>query len=293
MNFKEFLTRCNVPFVESGSARCRPGWIQLDCPRCSRPESRWHMGYNLARRYLHCWSCGPKDLAATLNEITAIPVAECRKVIGDLDYDRTLVVEAPRGRLSLPKGVEPLMAPHRRYLIARGFDPDELVKLWGLQATGAVSTHPWRIFIPIHYGGEVVSWTTRSLADSDHLGRYRSARLSEEKVPHKHLLYGEEWCEHTVIVCEGPTDVWKIGPGAVATMGTSYTKPQILKMSKYARRVILFDNEKAAQRRARNLADALASLDGETILARLDAPDPGAASDEEIKEIRKAFLEDR
>ena len=131
-----------------------------------------------------------------------------------------------------------------------------------------------------------MSWTTRQLHDRGH--RYTSAKPGEEAVPHKELLYGEWMCRNAVVVVvEGATDAWRVGAGAVATMGLSVTPAQVEKLSRYYRRVICFDSTGDAQRRASKLADRLACFEGETLIVRLDAADPGSAGVHEIKQLRE------
>jgi hypothetical protein len=62
-------------------------------------------------------------------------------------------------------------------------------------------------------------------------------------------------------------------------------------MSRYPVRVVCFDNEQEAQKRATVLAKTLESLPGKTYNISLDAKDPGCAHESEIKELRKQFLE--
>jgi DNA primase len=162
-------------------------------------------------------------------------------------------------------------------------------RLWNAQGIGMSSQLPWRIFIPIELNGEMVSWTTRSI--NDYGLRYISAKLTQESFPHKHLLYGEDYARHTVIIHEGPLDVWTVGPGAVGTLGTSYTRAQVVRMSKYLRRVVCFDNEPEAQRRARKLCDDLEPFEGETHNVILDAKDANTASAKEIRRLRRLYLD--
>jgi hypothetical protein len=291
MNVKELLDHLQVEYKEEGHARCRAGWLQLDCPYCSRTESRWHLGFNLNRGYLHCWSCGPKPIVATLAEITGAKVGDVLRLTKDLEGVRQKIVK-PKGKYLPPPGVAPMTNPHKRYLTKRGFDWNLLTKKWGLQGIGGLSTHPWRLFIPILYNGDAVSWSTRRIKGGDHYDRYRSASLEREALPHKDLLYGEDHCTHSIVAVEGFTDAWAIGYGAVATMGTSYTRTQILRMSRYPRVAICFDSDKAGRQRARELAGMLSSLGTPVALIHLDAKDAGEADRSEIRAIRRAFLED-
>jgi hypothetical protein len=109
-------------------------------------------------------------------------------------------------------------------------------------------------------------------------------------MPHRNLLYGEDYCRHTILVHEGPLDVWAVGPGATATCGTEFSPAQIRRIARYPRRGICFDSEPAAQTRARRLAAQLSLFPGETDLIKLDANDPGSAGAKELAELR-GYLE--
>ena len=57
-----------------------------------------------------------------------------------------------------------------------------------------------------------------------------------------HLATGDK-----VVVLEGVVDVWKFGPGAVATFGTGCKKSQILALTNWREVIFFFDLEKDAQ----------------------------------------------
>ncbi len=181
----------------------------------------------------------------------------------------------------LPK-TGPLLKAHRAYLRGRGFDPEQIEAVWGIGGIGVASRLAWRLFIPVHLGGEVVSWTTRAIGDDP--VRYVSARPEEEALPIHSLLYGEDYLRYAVVVCEGPTDAWRIGPGAVALMGVKYTQAQVVRIARYPRRIICFDPD--AQERSRALASELAPFPGETLVVVPGAKDIAESSPDDIEEVR-------
>lgn len=282
MNVVEALQNKGIRIKTEGHEHCRLGWVQLDCPYCSPDTGRFRLGIDIKSLRCNCWACGPHPVFQVLS-LLQVPTK-------GLELARTRRKERPPGKLILPKGVEEMSRRHRRYLSERGFDPDEISERWGVRGIGLCSRLKWRLFIPIHRDSEVVSWTTRSLSNS-HDRRYVSASPSEEAVPHKSLLYGEQLCGHAIIICEGPTDVWRIGPGAVCTFGTSFTTAQVNRMVEHPTRVICYDNEAAAQRQARRLMDTLCGFRGATINVMLtEAKDPGSASRKTIKRLRSMLL---
>jgi len=289
VKFIEILQQLNIPYKTEGHHHCRPGWIQIDCPFCGKDSHKWHLGYPLEGYTLNCWRCGPHSLIETLVEITGYSFSKCRKLLRDIEPTK---VKKPKskGKLIIPKGVGPLLTAHKQYIGSRGFFWKEIRKLWGIRGIGIANKLSWRIFIPIFYHGKMVSWTTRAITDSDKVTRYMSAGLKEESIPHKSLLYGEDYARQSIIITEGPFDVWRIGPGSVATLGTGYSNEQISRMVKYPKRVICFDNSIPAQKRAKKLCDDLSVFPGETYNIQLDSKDPGEASIKEIKKLKAIFL---
>lgn len=295
MNLPDLLDELRIPFRRHGeSPHVSEGWIGLECPFCGRGTGRYGLGVNLRSGRVSCWKCGGHSLAAALAEITGQDSKTIRPQLAGLDRFR----EAPlavSGKLELPGGLTELGAAHRDYLAGRGFDPDELVERWKIQAIGLAARLAWRIFIPIHRQREVVSWTTRAVSDAvPHTDRYRGAKRTQEAIPKHRLLYGEDLAGAAAVVVEGPTDVWAIGPGAVCTCGVGFSPAQTARLARFSRIAVCFDSDRAAQRRARALADQLAMLGREVAIVRLDAKDAAVAMREspgELRELRTRFLE--
>lgn len=287
MQFTEILDRYHIRYQTEGKY-CRPGWIAFDCPFCrgGLDPNKPYAGYNLARGSVNCWRCGPHPVGTTLMQLTRLKWSDVKSLLDDLDRPRFKDEIKPAGRLVLPHGLCELQKPHRRYLERRGYDPDEIAERYGVKGIALASRLSWRLFIPIHFKGEIVSWTTRSIDPNETL-RYISASMDEEAIPHKHLLYGEDLATNAISIHEGSIDTWRVGHGAVATLGTGYSSNQILRMIRYPRRIVCFDSEKAAQRRANKLCDLLEGYDGETYNIVLDAKSADEESDETIEKIRK------
>lgn len=288
MTFQEILREHGVPFVEEGDHHCRPGWLQIVCPYCGRGSGKYHLGYNLAKGYCSCWKCGSHRSWETLAELTGLPIGQVAKLLGSVDAVRTKTNEyRRRGKLVVPPFVGELQPIHERYLeVIRGFDAAELVRLWHIKAIGISTRLSWRIFIPWEHHGEVVSWNTRAISDHVEL-RYHGASEDEEVLSRKTLLYGEDLVRHGMVAVEGELDAWAIGPGCVATGGTALTRAQIFRMSRFPVRAVCFDNEPAAQKRARALVDELSAFPGETFNIQLDAKDAASAFERERHLVRK------
>lgn len=289
MNIPELLLEHNIPTAPEGHHHSRPGWIQIDCPWCSPDSQHFRLGVNIEYGYCNCWHCGHHSLVTVLATLLRISFQQIRDLTKDL---KGLKVERPAhaGQYTEPYGVMGLLGPHKIYLKRRGFSPSKIERLWSVHSIGIAPSLSWRLFIPIIHHGILTSWTTRSIGKDDK-AKYISAQPEQESIPHKHLLYGEDYCRHAIVVCEGPIDAWAIGPGAVATFGLSLTNEQVVRIAKYPKRAICFDNEPNAQKVARKLVNDLSGFPGETMNIVLDSKDPGEASPTEIKRIRKEVLE--
>ncbi len=233
-----------------------------------------------------CWACGRHSIKSTLIQLVK-NTGKIGQLLAQLEIPTYFEKETTfKGKLVLPKGIADLSPPHVKYLERRNYDPHLLSKFWGVQGIGVKSTNPWRLFIPIHYRGEVVSWTTRTLLDGGK--RYHSASSQQERIPHKSLLFGEDVVPgDAVILVEGPFDVFRVGAGAVSCFGTTFTDAQVERLTRFKRRVVCFDSQPEAQRQAQELCRLLSALPGVTLNVTINAKDPGSADEEEIRELRK------
>ena len=286
MKFTDLLQQHRIPTAPHGHHHARDGWVQICCPWCDHGSKKFHLGYNVAGQYLNCWKCGKKDLVHTIAVLTGLNFDEVKEVVKGIPREY-VPATVHTGLLKFPSNTFDVIPNlHREYLVGRGFYPDNLVRMWNIKFTTIHPTLPWRVVIPIYHCGELVSWTSRSVGDNPPR-RYISADANEEAIPHKTILYGEDYCRHACVILEGPLDVWAVGPGAVATCGTSYTRQQLLAMSKYPVRAICFDSSTDAQERAGFLMRELSAFPGETLRIRLESGEDAAdAHPDEIQALR-------
>lgn len=188
----------------------------------------------------------------------------------------------------MPDGLVVLQATHKNYLIQRGFDPDIIAETWGVQGTGRRGGEwAWRLWIPINDAeGVLVSYTSRALSDANS-PRYLTLSDEKSRQPPKTILYGQHLAgDDWVFVVEGPTDAWRLGPGAVALLGSKWTPQQALALLNYKRVYILLDGDMAGQRASKALAAFLAPYGVEVeILSGFDT-DPGDMSPELVSKMK-------
>lgn len=293
MNVTEILDKHRIHWT-TAHKDVRQGWVAISsgCPWCGRSRGEAYLAINTRSGVANCWRCGAHSLADVLAAVGHIPLGQAIEAAKGFARPRGPAQRRTGTFTALP-GVAPLLPAHRAYLRKRRFDPAQLVQLWDIAGTGIVARLPWRIYIPIHdVTGEVVSWVTRAIGDEAQ-PRYKGADPEEESLSAKEVLYGEFYCRHACIVHEGPTDVWATGPGAVAGLGLGITDAQVNRIASYSVRVICYDSEPEAQRRAGELAERLAPFPGRTERVELETGnDPASADPAEIAEMRAMYLGD-
>lgn len=262
-NAQQFLKDYNIDRTLQ-HPHCTANRINIHCPFCAGSKD-YHLGIHVTNAYGNCWRCGPHSIIEIVHALLNIQWREAYKIVDEYKNIAGIKVAAKakfinRQDTKIPQGLVELEDRHKKYIISRKFDPKILQDTWGIKSTGIVGAYCHRIFIPIMYRSEIVSYQCRTPFDNVEL-RYKTCEKKDEKIHHKHILYGmDNVPDDTIVVVEGVTDVWRLGPGAVSTFGLSYTKEQMYLISKYKNIFILFDNEPAAQEKAHKLANDVAYL---------------------------------
>ena len=270
------------------------GFIEVPCPWCG-DNSDWHGGFHQGRHIFNCWKCSRKPISTTLQALTGVPWTELRsKYQGDNTepyIEQTERFEAPTELILPDSTITELKKEHWDYLKRRGFDPDKLVKTWGLKATSHIGKYNFRIFIPVFFNGVMISYLARDWTNKAET-RYLSCDKRKELIHNKHILYGIDLIRgRTGVIVEGCTDSWRLGPGAVATMGTGYTQQQVLFIwERFDKVFIMFDSEDKAQERALKLGFELSGMGVETERIRLINGDPGSLKQKDADSLMKELI---
>jgi hypothetical protein len=297
---KRFCSDYGIRYDVEGK-NCRGGWVNIRCRFCDDHSN--HGGFQLEDGEYFCWRCGKHPLPKVIQSILDVTRTEASDIISA--YTRHITEEyltnkyggksrenPKQQNLSLPKGSNELSVQHKKYLIKRGFDPDELIKTWKIKGTGPIGTYKFRIIIPIIVDGKTISYQARDITNHSEL-RYKACNIDEEIIHHKFVVYGIDHVQKKrTIIVEGILDAWKLGPGAVATFGTGWTKEQILFLSHRVKEAwVWYDNEPEAQKKAEKLCVALsaAGIEVENI-SQNDFEDPGAIPKKLAEKTRKMIL---
>lgn len=292
LDIRQLLAANRLPVAPEHHKHVRPGWVQTICPFCSGNPG-YHLGFSLDRGSFHCWRCGPHSIASVLRALvpgTSLHVLWEEYGIQRAGTPEPLWVAAPE--VKFPTGTRDMTPRHHAYLEGRNFEPERLEREWGLKGTGPVGSYKWRIIIPIYFRGTMVSYTSRDIT-----GRattpYKACPQQGEVLRHKRTLYGmDRASSRAVIVVEGPADVWRLGPGAVALFGTRFSSAQVNLLKDFGRRFIFFDSgEVEAAHQAKELASLLSIFPGVTEVLDLgEEMDPAQLTPREALAVRKEFL---
>lgn len=272
----------------------RPGWIHVKCPFCTGNPG-FHLGWN-GRRFT-CWRCGGLLTKDVLPMLVNVDFKELLREYGldnrtEIVIDRREIVIDPPDAVPLPPGTRGLGRRHVRYLVSRGFDdPYALAETWNLRGTGmAGGDYSWRIIAPLFMYGELTSYIAADILRAGRVDKYRPCPKADERRPHKHSLYGYDLGPRDkCVVVEGCLDAWRLGPGAVATLGTSWTGDQAMLLSRYKRVFIYFDPEPAAKHKAEELGELLELMGTAAELVDGDT-DPGDMPQDEADAMMKELL---
>ncbi len=136
------------------------------------------------------------------------------------------------------------------YLRFKGYDPEQLQKWFGvsycLNADSNYAMAQDRIFIPVIMHNMLVGWQCRYPADLNWKTAGIPKYYSRPNMPRRLMLYNYDTAVKFpfVVLCEGPTDTWNVGPYAVAAFGKHLSAPQIkLLCDNWKAIVVLLDGD--------------------------------------------------
>lgn len=268
------------------------GFIQTRCVFCD--DSSDHLGWHVSGEFVNCWKCGGHSIEWALQKLLNMSRGQVDALVKQYEGRGSTAVrnrlnkrkELQVTEIKLPGSI--LEKQHKRYLEKRGFDSQYIMEKYQLLGTGIGGEWKYRIIIPIYFRGKLMSFQGRDITDRQRL-RYKSLDIEKSVMHYKHTLYGIDYCEgNTVVVMEGPFDVWRWGDGAVATYGTTITEWQVRLLSRYRKVFFLFDAEEEAQRLALKAAGKLACMGVGVEVVDLEGEcDPAELNESEVRGLKK------
>jgi DNA primase len=131
------------------------------------------------------------------------------------------------------------------YLRQRGYDTQELGKYldvgWCVEAKPQFKTAENRIIIPAYMHEELRGWQARYVGDRN----WKICKTPKYyTMPHMQkgeILYNFDYARNNdfIILTEGPSDVWAVGPEAIALWGKSASAKQIESINQHWDKIVI------------------------------------------------------
>lgn len=278
------------------------GWVNINCLYCN--DSGHHLGINLTSKMFSCWICRESgSIISLLQRSEKISKRESVELVKKFLTGKVVEYEYKSSSnkqidVSLPSHILKSPLPiHTKYLRERGFEPKQLEAFFDISYTGQISKYrsserivdfKYRIIIPIFINGKLVNFTARDVTGQAE-EKYKNCPTDDSAITTKDAIYGyDNIVDGVAAIVEGPTDVWRLGPGALGLFGIKYTRHQLnlLYRKKLKKAVVFFDNEPTAQKIAEKLAKEIGSFipDVSVLVPDDGITDPGEMTKKQVKE---------
>ena len=283
----QFCSDYSIEYALSGK-NISNGWVGLQDIYAVNDNS-YHLGFHKNKGYLKSWKTGHHFLNNYIQDVLSVSAKEAYKIIAEYSSDDIVYVDKAQTIKKVPFTISetPIKKSHGDFLRLRGFNATTIKKKYDLRSDG------YKIVIPVYYQHQIVSYQERDVRQKF----YKNCPLESAIMNNKEILYNlDNVFNSVIIIVEGVTDVWCLGDNSVCTFGTSWTKAQSYEIARLDKEiVILFDNEKPAQRSANKLAIELEMMGcsvsvNNTLLAECGVNDPGELSEEQSKEYMQLLL---
>jgi len=288
-----FLADRGVKYYTEGK-NISPGWIGIKCPFCADHSN--HCGINLESNVFTCWICAEKgNVVKLISEIESCSYQEAVQIARQFGKDFTRLDAKPllfeggtghRVQEVLPNTSQDYLPKiHTEYLQSRNFSPKYLQHKYKIKAVHTIGKYRFRIIVPFFLRGRTVTFVARDVTRSR--TPYLNASRKESIVSVKSTLYNIDNAEKRVVLVEGVTDVWRIGDGAIANAGLTFTDEQVAMMMERGIKEVFIVFDEGAEATANDYSDALASVINKVHVVLLPKGDPAEQPPDIVDEIRR------
>lgn len=281
-----YLQSRNINYKHSGD-NVSSGWIGISCLFCIDHSN--HMGISLKTKAFNCYKCAETGSAVKLVQ-TIEGISSIKQVFTIIEEftggQYTPKEKHYQSKVLLPSGTSKKLTPnHINYLIKRKFDPEAVTKQYDLYGTGPLGDFKHRLIIPVKMNNRLLSFVGRDISGKSELP-YRNSSDTYSIKDVKQCLYNiDSILQNKAVIVEGIFDAWRIGDGAVATFGTKYTHEQLRLLRGLKRAYVLYDSD--AIPLAHKLAHDLSAIVPSVEVLELDAGDPDAMSEDDVRALRR------
>lgn len=323
VDWEQFCRANSLDYDRSSSSAAR-GFINVHCPLCGAGDPGKHLGLHRSGR----WSCyrdpinhrgqNPRRIIMLL---IGCSYADAEGYVNNEEVDLSDFGEAarqflltdsekkqPKYVLYLPDEFKPLRNDRGRakiyweYMLGRGYSGKEVFNIAKRFQLHYCDKRKWRgrIIFPMYQDSKLVSWTGRTVYDTEEI-RYLSLTHNKEENPHslisiRDVLYCIDdamagSCE-TCVVVEGPMDAVNVnyygrgmGICAVATLGTGISPSQLDLLCQIRERVnrLIICGDKGADGNVMDLLSMTRDLGTEEVVLPKRVSDPAELSSSQIR----------
>jgi DNA primase len=296
---RAWLEYLGIEYYTKGS-NVGKGWIGINCPFCSDGDTGNHLGIREENKVIKCFRCKTKG-----NIITLI-----KKLQGEKQLSKTLKrftngnshTNLPKHHTNtlfcsecvLPKkSTTKILVQHGNYLKNRKYSPKKLYEKYNLHSVNICPYWGHRIIIPIYNRKKLITFIGRDITGTAKI-RYKACPKEKSVIDTKGLIYNLHTATDRLILVEGVTDVWRIGNGCGAIMGTEFDNRQILHIinSNIKEVFILFDNDVVGKQAAKIWGAALSAFISTYIinLEIFNIEDPDDLEINDVNNLRKEIF---
>lgn len=297
-----YLDAREIEYWEHGKNVTR-GWTNIMCPFPDCSDSSNHCGIS-PTRFFHCWACGRKGIVTKLvqaieecswaqaNASVEKYQEEISDVVKDIRRTEKTRNKGPTTSIKHRKYVDLIPGFHKNYLRGRNFNPEQIISQYKLKAIHDLENRHWkfRLVAPIFLNRKIMNLIGLDITKNPDREPYMALSNEDAILPLKHLLYNLDNAKgDSVVLVEGITDVWRMGPGFVASFGNVLTVEQMqLLVSKNFKKYYIFYDATAIKNSER-VANQFSGLPGKVEIIELSEGDPCDLSELQVYDLRRGL----
>lgn len=278
------------------------GWLGIRCPFPSCSDRSNHCGITPDRQRYYCHICKSKgsieDLIMQIESCdygaAEAIVARFREDKGAPDFSQGRGLKPPIHG-SYKAGVLPeLLLPqlpksYIDFLIKRRFDPDTIINMYKVKVA-SLAEYKWkyRLLIPFFVKGRIVTFTGRDITGKSDVP-YKHLSIADSIIDPKRTLYNIDRVKMrgAAAIVEGVFDAWRIGDGAVGTMGTTMEPEQILTLLSREPKRVVVALDAGAEKESKKIANDLTAYIPEVYQVIIERGDPDELPERDLTKIRR------
>lgn len=230
---KQYLSSRNVRYWETGK-NVGKGFVGITCPFCGDHaySGNNHCGISAEQNRFSCFICTTNGtIVKLIKQLENCSWQDAQKIYNKYSSEADIKIDygiTHPINFHVQEQFEPLSKRHAKYLLGRGFDPYEIENSYHIKSAGLLGKYKLRIIIPFIVNGTIATFTSRTINDKIS-PKYEHCPQNKSRISPNHCVYNIDSIRKgdKIIICEGVTDVWKMGSGSVALLGKKISAQQM------------------------------------------------------------------